>query len=116
VEIPERVTIDRKQAILVESLLKMQVLDAATNITARQPVFLFELRAIAMRYYAANTEFDPVFVLWRLFCCRCHRFFIRRFASTKRAGGKSSRANQREESASGAHGEIHINISAAGSR
>src|SRR5438046_1573800 len=49
VEIPECVTIDRKHAVLVESSLKVQILDAAVNLIAWQPVFLFELRAIPAR-------------------------------------------------------------------
>src|SRR5947207_3144531 len=32
VEIPERVTIDRKYAVFVESSLKVQILDAAVNL------------------------------------------------------------------------------------
>src|SRR6266542_3619340 len=106
VEIPQGVAVERKQAIFVKSLLKVQILDPAVNFITREPVFLFKLRAISIRYYSANAEFDPVLVLRCLFGCCCHRFSIRGFASTKCAGGKSSRANQHEESASGAHREI----------
>ena len=66
VDIPERVTIDRKQAVFVESSLKVQILDAAINLIARQPVFLFELCAIAARDHAADGELNPIFVFFRL--------------------------------------------------
>src|SRR5690242_2441788 len=48
VEIPERMTINRKYAVFVECSLEMQILDASVNLIARQPVFLFELCAIAL--------------------------------------------------------------------
>src|SRR4029453_15499593 len=35
VEIPERVTIDRKEAVFVESSFKVQILDTAVNLIAR---------------------------------------------------------------------------------
>ena len=56
VEIPERVTIDRKYAVFVESSFKVQILDAAVNLIARKPVFLFELRAVATRDDAADSR------------------------------------------------------------
>src|ERR1700681_1750248 len=82
----------------------------------REQMLLFELSVVAVHNSAANTELDPVLVLWSLFCCRRHGFSVGGIARAKRADSKSSRTNQHEESASGAHGEIHINISAAGSR
>ncbi len=78
-------------------------------------MLLFELSVVAVHNSAANTELDPVLVFWCLFCC-CHRFSVGGIAGAQRAGSKSSRTNQHEESARGAHGEIHINISVAGSR
>src|SRR5205823_6603244 len=66
IEIPERVTVDRKYAVFVEGSLEVQILDAAVNLIARQPMFLFELRAVAARDHSADTELDPVFILFWL--------------------------------------------------
>src|SRR5205823_10639902 len=66
VEVPERVTIDREQSIFVESPFEVQILDATVRLIAWQPVLLLELRAIATRYYAADSELDPIFVFFGL--------------------------------------------------
>jgi hypothetical protein len=81
----------------------MQVLYAAVRLIAWQPVFLFELRAIATRDYAANTELDPVLVLCGLFRGRSRRLAIARLTGANRGGSKRSRANQHEESARRVH-------------
>ncbi len=63
VGIPDPVAVDRKQAVLAERPLKVQVLDAAVRLIAWQPVLLLELCLIAAGDYSANTELDPVLVL-----------------------------------------------------
>ena len=68
VGIPDPVAVDRKQAVLAESPLKVQVLDAAVRLIAWQPVLLLELCLIAAGDYSANTELDPVFVFRGFFC------------------------------------------------
>ena len=65
VGIPDGVAVDRKQAVLPESLLKVQVLDAAVRLIAWQPVLLLELCLIAAGDDSANPELDPVLVLFR---------------------------------------------------
>src|SRR4029450_1128571 len=57
VEIPERVTIDRKHTVFVERPFEVQVLDATVSLIAWQPVLLLELRAIAARDPSADSEF-----------------------------------------------------------
>jgi len=42
-EIPERVTIDREQAVFVKSSLKVQILDPCVRLIAWQPVLFLEL-------------------------------------------------------------------------
>ena len=63
VGIQDRVAVDRKQAVLAQRPLKVQVLDAAVSGIGREPVLLFELSVVAVHNGAANTELDPVFVL-----------------------------------------------------
>ena len=63
VGIPDPVAVDRKQAVLAERPLKVQVLDAAVRLIAWQPVLLLELCLIAAGDYSANPELDPVLVL-----------------------------------------------------
>jgi hypothetical protein len=109
VEIPKGVAINRKQAVLTHRLLKMQVLDTAVSGIGRKPMLLFELSVVAVHDRAANTELDPVLVLWRLFCCCCHRFSISGFATANCSGGKNSRKTQHKEFARGFH-KIEINI------
>jgi hypothetical protein len=86
VGIPDPVAVDRKQAVLAERPLKVQVLDAAVRLIAWQPVLLLELCLIAAGDYSANTELDPVFVFRGFFCCCCHRFSIGGFAGAQRTG------------------------------
>jgi hypothetical protein len=61
----------------------VQVLDAAVNLTTRQPVFLLKLRAITARDDSADRKLDPVFVLFRLLFCggSSYRFTIRSSAN-----------------------------------
>jgi hypothetical protein len=60
----------------------VQILDAAVNLIARQPVFLFELRAIAIRDDSADTEFNPIFVFFGfLFRGSSNRFLVTRTAA-----------------------------------
>ena len=89
VEIPERVTIDRKHAVLVESSFKVKILDAAINLIARQPVFLLELRAIAAGDDSADSELDPILVFFGLLfrCGGSYRFAIARTGANS-SGGK----------------------------
>src|SRR5262245_705791 len=110
VEIPERVTIDRKERVFSDSSFKAEILDTAVNLIARQPVFLFELRAIALRDDSPDSELDPILVFFGLlFRCRSDRLLVTR-ATANSSGGKSSRKNQHQESASGVCHTIQINI------
>ena len=86
VGIPDPVAVDRKQAVLAESPLKVQVLDAAVRLIAWQPVLLLELCLIAARDYSANAELDPVLVfsgfLLLLLSLLFHRSFRQRAANS----------------------------------
>src|SRR5256885_400644 len=62
VEIPERVTIDRKLRVFADSSLQVQILNTAVSLIAWKPVFLFELRTIAASDDSADSELDPIFV------------------------------------------------------
>jgi hypothetical protein len=105
------VAIDRKQAVFVESTFEVQILDAAVRLIARQPVFLFELCAIAARDDSADSELDPVFVFFRLlFGGRGSYSFTIACPAANPSGSKSSRKNQHEESARGVCHNIEISI------
>ena len=90
-------TIDREDAVFVESSFEVQILDATVNLIARQPVFLFELRAVAARDDSADCELNPVLVLFGLFFC-CRRGLAIALTGAHRSDGKTSRANQHEQS------------------
>jgi hypothetical protein len=105
------VTIDRKHAVFIESSLKVQILDAAINLIARQPVFLFELGAIAASDHAADAELNPIFVFFGLlFGRRCGYSFAIARPTANPGGGKCSRKNHYQESARGVCHSIEINI------
>jgi hypothetical protein len=64
-------------------------------LIARQPVFLFELCAIALRDHAANGELNPIFVFFGLlFGGRCRHSFAIVRPPTNPCGDKCSRKNQ----------------------
>jgi hypothetical protein len=44
----------------------MQILDATVRLIAWEPVLLLELRAIAARDHAADSELNPIFVFFGL--------------------------------------------------
>ncbi|KAF5407856.1 MAG: hypothetical protein Udaeo2_19780 [Candidatus Udaeobacter sp.] len=96
VRIPDRVAVDRKQAVFAKRPLKVQVLDAAVSGIGREPVLLFELSVVPVHNGAANAELDPVLVFRSFFCC-CHCFSIDGFAGAQPSGGKDSRANQHKK-------------------
>ena len=110
VEIPERVTIDREQAVFVKSSLKVQILDPSVRLIAWQPVLFLELRPITAGDNSAHSELDPILVFFRLlFDSRSrHRFAVACVTGMNPSGGKSSRKNQHQESARGVCHNIGI--------
>src|SRR6516162_11100514 len=105
-------TINREQAVFVKGPFEVQFLDAAVRLIARQPMFLFELRAITAGDDSAHGELNPVLVLFRLiFGSRSgHGFAVACVTGVNSNSCKSSRKNQHEESASGGLHKIQINI------
>jgi hypothetical protein len=72
----------------------VQILDTAVNLIARQPVFLFELRAIAARDDSPDSELDPIFVFFSfLFRSSRDGLLIARTTANS-SSGESSRKNQ----------------------
>ena len=89
----------------------MQIPDAAVRLIAWQPVLFLELRAIAARYYTADAELDPVFVLFSLlFCGRSRGFAIACVTGANCGCGTSPSANQHKEFARRFHCTIYISI------
>src|SRR5215471_19202890 len=76
----------------------MQILDAAVRLVARQPMFLFELRAIAAGYYSAYPELNPILVLFGLFFGSRSRGLAIALTGAHRSDGKASRTDQHEKS------------------
>jgi hypothetical protein len=104
------VAINCKGRVFAKSLFVMQTLDPAVRLIAWQPVLLFELRAIAVCDYSANTELDPVRVFfWLFFRGHSRGLAIARFTGANRSGSKRPHADQHEESARRIH-NIDISI------
>ena len=103
-------TVDQEKAILAQSPLEVEVLNAAVSSIGREPVLLFELSVVAVHNGTANTELDPVLVLWRLFCCCRHCLAIGCFAGAQHGGGKGSRANQHKEFARYTYHKADVSI------
>jgi hypothetical protein len=93
------VTINREGGVFANSLFVMQVLNAAVRLITGEPVFLFELRTIAARDYAADAELDPVLVLFGLFFGSSSGGLAVARITGPNFSGKSYRANQHEKSA-----------------
>ena len=63
--------VEHELSITADRLFVMKVFDATEELIAGQPVFLLELRAVAVENYSIKSQLDPVFAFLRLFFYRC---------------------------------------------
>jgi hypothetical protein len=73
--------IKHELGITADRLFEVEVFDATEELIAGQPVFLLELRAVAVQSYSAKPQLDPVLIppavlqslrAW-LTCCPCYQ-------------------------------------------
>ena len=67
VRVPNGASIDGEGAVFPDRLFIVQILYPAEHFITGQSVFLFELRAIAVRDHPADAQLDPVFGFGGLF-------------------------------------------------